>query len=73
MYREFAGNGDINLSYMGQNMNYASKHKDTWFELGVGGNYKVARNTHLYGDVLKTFGADISKKWQVNAGLRWEF
>ena len=78
MWREFAGTGAINLTAAN---NYGDRefmpadghHKDTWFELGLGGNVKLAKKTHVYGDILKTFGADIQKKWQINAGVRWEF
>ena len=71
VYREFAGSGDMNLVYGSQKMNYDGDHKDTWFEMGIGTNAKLNNNTYFYGDVLKTFGADIQKKWQINAGLRW--
>ena len=71
VYREFGGSGDLNLVYGSQKMNYDGDHKDTWFEMGIGTNVKLNNNTYFYGDVLKTFGADIQKKWQVNVGLRW--
>jgi outer membrane autotransporter protein len=71
VYREFGGSGDMNLVYGSQKMNYDGNHKDTWFEMGIGTNVKLSNNTYFYGDVLKTFGADIQKKWQVNAGFRW--
>ena len=71
VYREFAGSGDMNLAYGIERMNYDGDHKDTWFEMGLGTNVKLNNSTYFYGDVLKTFGADIQKKWQINAGLRW--
>ena len=71
VYHEFAGGGDTHLSYGSQNMYYDGDHKDTWFEMGIGTNVKLSKNTHFYGDVLKTFGGDIHKKWQINAGVRW--
>jgi outer membrane autotransporter protein len=73
VYHEFAGDGDMHLNYDTQNMHYDGNHKDTWFEAGFGANLKMNDSTYLYGDVLKTFGADINKKWQVNLGLRWAF
>ena len=73
LWREFSGGGDMNFVYGAQKLNHESDRKDTWFELGLGGNVKIAKKTHVYGDVLKTFGADIQKKWQINAGVRWEF
>ncbi len=71
IYREFKGDGDMRFALGDQKMTYGSHNKDTWYELGIGGNVRLANNTYFYGDVLKTFGADIQKKWQVNVGLRW--
>lgn len=78
LWREFAGNGGMELAATNnfgdrEFMPVDGHHKDTWFEIGIGGNVQLAENTHLYGDVLKTFGADIQKKWQINAGVRFEF
>jgi len=74
VYREFAGSGSIDLrSTNGDTLHQNENHRDTWFELGLGGNVKLSKTTYLYGDVTKTFGADINTKWQVNAGLRFAF
>ena len=54
-------------------MSESHDYGDTWFELGLGGNIKLGRSSHLYGDIERSFGADIQKKWQVNAGVRFEF
>jgi outer membrane autotransporter protein len=76
IYREFAGDGDMFLDVTDnygtrQHITHSGDNKDTWFELGLGGNLKLSDSAYMYGDVLKTFGANISKKWQVNVGLRW--
>ncbi|MCH4179504.1 MAG: autotransporter outer membrane beta-barrel domain-containing protein, partial [Megasphaera sp.] len=73
VYREFAGDGDMRFVHGDQTMLDDVSNRDTWFEMGVGGNIRLANDTYMYGDVLKTFGADINKKWQVNLGLRWAF
>ena len=73
IYREFAGSGDLQMAYGVERMTREDKYKDTWFELGLGGNVRLAKKTYVYGDILKTFGANISKKWQINAGVRWDF
>ncbi len=71
-YREFAGKDTMDLvAANGEVMNYVRENKGNWFELGIGGNVKLAEKTYLYGDVAKTFGGDIKKKWQVNAGMRF--
>ena len=33
----------------------------------------VYKRQHLYSDIERSFGADIQKKWQINAGVRFEF
>jgi outer membrane autotransporter protein len=76
VYKEFAGDGDMCLDATDnygtrQHITHSSDNKDTWFELGLGGNLKLSDNAYMYGDVLKTFGANINKKWQINLGLRW--
>lgn len=73
IYREFAGKGATTTYYGKDSLSNDNEHKDTWFELGLGGNLRLTKQTYMYGDILKTFGADIQKKWQVNIGARWTF
>lgn len=73
IYREFAGDGDMTLRLNGQQLYHEGGHSDTWLEVGGGINVKLSEKAYLYGDILKTFGADIEKKWQINLGVSWEF
>ena len=74
MLHEFGGNRDVRmLAGNGETLSESQDYGDTWFELGIGGNMKLGRSSHLYGDIERSFGADIQKKWQVNAGVRFEF
>ena len=74
MLHEFGGNRDVRmLAGNGETLSESQDYGDTWFELGLGGNMKLGRSSHLYGDIERSFGADIQKKWQVNAGVRFEF
>ena len=71
---EFAGERDISMrAANGEVLTGSNDYGDTWFELGLGGNVKLGRASHLYGDIERSFGADIQKKWQINAGVRFEF
>ncbi|MCD7875249.1 MAG: autotransporter outer membrane beta-barrel domain-containing protein, partial [Acidaminococcaceae bacterium] len=45
----------------------------TWYEIGLGVNLGIAKNSNLYFDALKTFGGDLRTEWQFNAGLRFTF
>jgi len=33
----------------------------------------VNRNTYLYGTYTRNFGADLSNKWRIDAGIRFSF
>ncbi|WP_418556776.1 autotransporter outer membrane beta-barrel domain-containing protein [Phascolarctobacterium faecium] len=71
---EFAGERDISMrAANGEVLTGSNDYGDTWFELGLGGNIKLGNSSHLYGDIERSFGADIQKKWQINAGVRFEF
>lgn len=71
---EFGGDRDVHMASANGDELYLTKdYGDTWFELGLGTNIKLNNSTYFYGDVERSFGADIEKKWQVNAGLRWNF
>ena len=74
MLHEFGGNRDVRmLAGNGETLSESQDYGDTWFELGLGGNIKLGNSSHLYGDIERSFGADIQKKWQINAGVRFEF
>lgn len=47
--------------------------KDTWIDLTVGGSYKMSRNSYIYGNFTKNFGAKLENKWRLDAGLRFAF
>lgn len=44
---------------------------DTWYSFGIGGKVSLTDNTVFYGDVEKSFGGDVTTKWQFNVGLRF--
>ena len=74
LLHEFSGKRDLHLrSANGEVMDVSNDYGDTWFELGLGTNISLSKNSHFYGDIERSFGADIKKKWQLNAGFRFEF
>ena len=71
---EFGGDRDIYMrAANGETLSDSRDYGDTWFEVGLGGNIRMGKNSSFYGDIERSFGADIQKKWQVNAGVRFEF
>ena len=47
--------------------------KDSWVDVEIGGSLLVNRNTYLYGTYTRNFGADLSNKWRIDAGIRFSF
>lgn len=67
--------GDTNVK-MTDGKNSAVYDQDLgggWFEVGIGTNINLSETSHLYFDVEKTYGGDISTPWQWNAGVRFDF
>lgn len=73
LLHEFAGDADTYLSMEGISNSYTQDLSDTWYEAGIGFNYKTSANSYVYADVVKTYGGDIETPWQWNAGMRWTF
>ena len=74
LLHDFGGNGGA-TGYYG-NDSRALQTGDltgTWYEIGLGANLGIAKNSNLYFDALKTFGGDLRTDWQFNAGLRFTF
>ena len=71
---EFGGSRDIHMEAAnGESYSDKKEYGDTWFELGIGTNIKLSKASYFYGDIERSFGGEIEKKWQINAGVRFEF
>ena len=71
---DFGGNGGATAYYGTDSLAMqAGDMMGTWYEVGVGMNLSVAKNSNLYFDALKTFKGSIRTDWQINAGLRFSF
>ena len=71
---DFGGNGGATAYYGSDSL--AMQTGDltgTWYEIGLGANLGIAKNSNLYFDALKTFGGNLRTDWQFNAGLRFTF
>lgn len=74
LMHEFGGESSLAmLAANGDALTMEKDYGDTWYELGIGANIKIGRASYFYGDIERGFGGDIDKKWQINAGLRFEF
>ena len=71
---EFGGSRDIHMTAAnGETLSMSKDYSDTWFEVGIGTNIKLSKVSYFYGDIERSFGGEIEKKWQINAGVRFEF
>ena len=74
LLHDFGGNGGGAAYYNGRSTVVESADMSvTWWEIGLGANLGIAKNSNLYFDTLKTFGGDLRTEWQFNAGLRFTF
>lgn len=69
--------GDYGVTIKGEDTTLTKKMngKDTWIELGVGGDIKVGKtdSTKVYYEIEKTFGGDFETNWQASLGIRHRF
>lgn len=71
---EFGGNRDYYLTAPdGETMNTSEDYRDTWYEAGFGGTYRINGSTYLYADGEREFGGKWNRKWQWNVGIHWQF
>ena len=73
LMHEFTGTATTKLSLNNITNSYQQDIGNTWYEFGIGTNIKIATATYFMADITKTFGDNISKPWQYNLGLRWNF
>ena len=71
--KEFAGDVDAEYTANGATSNTSEDMGDTWFEFGVGVNYRFAENVNVYADIEKSGDATVDTEWQGNLGFRYEF
>lgn len=70
---DFDGETEVTMSHSGISDVYEQDLGGGWFEVGLGANINLSDATHLYFDVVKTFGGDVATPWQWSAGMRWTF
>ena len=71
--KEFAGDIDAKYTADGLVNTTSEDIGDTWFEFGVGVNYKFTENMNIYADIEKSGASTVDTKWQGNLGFRYEF
>jgi outer membrane receptor protein involved in Fe transport len=68
--RDFKDRAGLTMSYGTQSQSLELPGgKDTWYELGIGGNIRTSSNSNLRLDFARTFGGNLGNEWRVNALL----
>ena len=72
---EFGGSQDIHLrAANGETLDTHYDYGETWVEVGLGGTYRFNTNTMAYNmDVERSYSSKLTEKWQINAGISWQF
>ena len=74
LLHDFGGNGGATAYYGTDSLALQTGDlTGTWYEIGLGANLGIAKNSNLYFDALKTFNGTVRTDWQFNAGLRFTF
>lgn len=73
LLHEFCGDQEYRVTGADGYLSKKYDGKDTWFDVGVGADVTISRNTYFWVDVERTLGGDYDRTWQVNGGFRWEF
>lgn len=68
---EFSGDWDMDLWGTDAAYSKSCDAGDTWYTFGLGGTVSLTDNAVFYGDIEKSFGGDVTTKWQYNVGLRF--
>ena len=70
---EFCGDFDSRFMANGVGGQTSIDFGDTWYEVQVGGTTMLSDNSLLYATFEKNFGAEVTEKWRVDAGVRFSF
>ena len=72
--RDFKGESEFTASLVSDSSVCSTVKDDiggTYYEMGIGANYKFADNAYTYVDFERQNGGDVKEKWRWNVGLRY--
>lgn len=74
VHHEFAGDTDARFHDKNDDTLLTSYDMGgTWLTAGIGAQMRFSKDFSLYGDIERSFGGDIQKKWEWNLGVRYAF
>mgnify|MGYP002952658509 FL=1 len=72
--RDFKGESEFTASLVSDSSVRSTVKDDiggTYYEMGIGANYKFADNAYTYVDFERQNGGDVKEKWRWNVGFRY--
>ncbi|HMM23174.1 MAG TPA: autotransporter outer membrane beta-barrel domain-containing protein, partial [Selenomonadales bacterium] len=70
--RDFRGRGGLAMQYGTASQPVdVPDGKDTWYELGLGGNFRISPAGSFNLDLSRTVGSNIGNEWRVNGLFEW--
>ena len=74
MHHEFSGSGRLSMAdSMGDTATIDLGSKGTWYELGLGADFKLSPVCNVYAQVERVAGGDFDIPWRVQAGFNYTF
>lgn len=71
---EFAGNSNLTMQDgFGTKGEFKVGGSSTWFELALGGTFKLSKQAGMYVEAERSFGGKVTSPWKYNIGLRVGF
>ena len=72
---EFMGNYGVDIKGKDAELRKRVDGKDSWFEIGIGGDFKVGKtdSLNIYYEIERTYGNDFETNWQGSVGVRYRF
>ena len=75
LLHEFCGDDTVTLRdhTSGDRLSFSDSQGGTWYEVGIGANVLLNKNTSFYLDIEKSFGGEVKTPYRIEGGMRWEF
>ena len=72
---EFMGDYGVDIKGKDAELRKRVDGKDSWFEIGIGGDFKVGKtdSLNIYYEIERTYGSDFETNWQGSVGVRYRF
>ncbi|MCI5836876.1 MAG: autotransporter outer membrane beta-barrel domain-containing protein [Veillonellaceae bacterium] len=73
-HHEFRGNVTAHFEDKNeQELDVSRDFGGSWFTAGIGGQRHLGDDVYIYGDLERSFGGAVTKKWEWHAGIRYAF